>query len=58
MLYVLDTVFLQRSKLEKSVVKKITRKIHFQYLLKKNPHVSGPMQFKPTRFKGALSVHL
>ena len=26
----------------------------FGYLLKKNPHVSGPMQFKPMLFKGQL----
>lgn len=27
-------------------------KIHLQYLVEKNPHVSGPTQFKPVLFMG------
>lgn len=40
-------------KLEKSV-KKILRKIHLQYLLDKNLHVSELAQSKPVLFKGQL----
>lgn len=40
-------------KLEKSV-KKILRKIHLQYLLDKNLHVSELAQSKPGLFKGQL----
>lgn len=34
------------------------RKIHLQHLLKKNPHLSGPLLFKPMLFKAQLCCGL
>lgn len=35
-------------------IKIIKRKIHLHYILKKNPHISVPVQLKPMLFKDQI----
>lgn len=56
MFHLLYTVFLQWSKIEKKCFSKccISKNFSSTFVKNKNPHLSGPAQFRPVVFKGQL----